>query len=136
MARHDKAYVSATTKSLLAASKGHRQARLESEDMRSLDDAAALADIVPAMLEQLIKEGRAIGLRDERGEWRLPAWQFDGSVWELLDGLASALGVTEGWALLTFLETPHAALDGVTPRDALIRGVGVTRVRGLVEASI
>jgi hypothetical protein len=32
------------------------------------------------------------------------------------------LGTTDGWALLAFLETPHGALDGTTPRAAIEQG--------------
>ncbi|MDH4392551.1 MAG: hypothetical protein QE285_14150 [Aquabacterium sp.] len=36
--------------------------------------------------------------------------------------LARALGTTDGWALLSFLETPHGALEGATPRAAIEQG--------------
>ena len=36
--------------------------------------------------------------------------------------IAEALGTTEGWALLSFLESPHGALEGHTPRQAIEQG--------------
>ena len=45
-----------------------------------------------------------------------------------------ALGTTDGWPLLAFLESPHPALDGQTPRVALEQGVDAKRVLGLATA--
>lgn len=54
---------------------------------------------------------------------RLPRWQFDPAVWEALPELARALGTKDGWALLTFLESPLGGLNGLTPRQALEQGL-------------
>ena len=40
----------------------------------------------------------------------------------MVSKLAAALGTTDGWALLAFLESPHGALGGATPRAAIERG--------------
>jgi hypothetical protein len=37
--------------------------------------------------------------------------------------LSAALGSTEGWALLSFLESPDGALDGGSPRQAIEQGL-------------
>jgi len=39
-----------------------------------------------------------------------------------LPRLSTALGTKEGWALLAFLESPHGALDGLSPRQAIEQG--------------
>lgn len=43
-------------------------------------------------------------------------------MWDALPLLSAALGTAEGWALLSFLESPHGALDGITPRQAIEQG--------------
>ena len=57
-----------------------------------------------------------------RGNVRLPRWQFEPMVWKTVSRLSTALGTTEGWALLSFLESPHGALGGTAPRLALEQG--------------
>jgi hypothetical protein len=43
-------------------------------------------------------------------------------MWDALPRLSAALGTTEGWALLSFLESPQGALDGRSPRQAIEQG--------------
>ena len=45
-----------------------------------------------------------------------------------------ALGSTDGWQLLAFLESPHPALDGQSPRTALEQGTPAQRVIDLATA--
>ena len=47
---------------------------------------------------------------------------------------AAALGSTDGWQLLAFLESPHPALDGQSPRTALEQGTPAQRVIDLATA--
>lgn len=96
MARRTADLSVAETRALLASSEGQRRARMASQDMICLSDAAQLAGATPAMLHQWIKEGQAIGLEWQPGDWRLPAWQFEPPVWELLESLASDLGAKKG----------------------------------------
>jgi hypothetical protein len=108
--------------SLLASSLAWRQARLDQPDMVSSDEAAAITRTNRETINQWIRAGRCIALdRAVRG-WRLPRWQFEPAIHKQLPAIARALGTTEGWALLLFLETPHDALDGRTPRVALEQG--------------
>ncbi len=110
------------TERLLAASLSWRQARLARPDMVNTDAAAALAGTNRETINQWIEAGRCIGLdRTVRG-WRLPRWQFEPAIHKHLPAIARALGTTEGWALLLFIETPHEMLDGRTPRLALEQG--------------
>lgn len=110
------------TEALLASSLAWRRARLAQPDMVNSEEAAALAGTNRETVNQWIRAGRCIGLdRTVRG-WRLPRWQFEPAIFKHLPALARALGTTEGWALLLFLETPHEALDGRPPRIALEQG--------------
>lgn len=44
------------------------------------------------------------------------------------------MGTTDGWQMLSFLETPHEALDGLVPRIALEQGVSGQRIVDLAKA--
>lgn len=112
----------AETKALMAGSLAIRQQRLDAGDMVSTDEAAQMTGTSRVTMNAWIASGRAIGLTRVKRGFRLPKWQFDSPMWESLPSLSRALGTTEGWALLTFLETPHPGLDGATPREAIERG--------------
>lgn len=89
--------------------------------MITTDVAAAMTGTSRVTVNAWIKKGRAIGLSQAKRGYRLPAWQFDAPVWDVLPKLSAALGIKEGWGLLSFLETPLGGLDGATPRQALER---------------
>jgi hypothetical protein len=120
------------TRALLSSSLAARSARLAADDMVSTDEAAELADTSRVTVNAWIAKGRCIGLSQTKRGFRLPRWQFEPLVWPLVPKLSGALGTTEGWALLAFLETPHGALDGVTPRTAIEQGQG-KRVLAIAE---
>lgn len=107
---------------LLAGSVEARQKRLATADMISTDEAAALAGVTRLTINAWINKGRAIGLSQVKRGYRLPRWQFEPAVWDALPKLSAALGTTEGWAILAFLETPLGGLDGRTPRVAIEQG--------------
>jgi hypothetical protein len=110
------------TRALLGTSLAARNARLAADDMVSTDEAADLANTSRVTVNAWIAKGRCIGLSQTKRGFRLPRWQFEPRVWPLVPKLAAALDTTEGWALLAFLETPHGALGGVTPRAAIEQG--------------
>ncbi len=127
-------YVSlAQTRFLLADSLAARMKRLDAEDMVNTDAAAELAGTTRVTINAWIAKGRAIGLTQTRRGFRLPVWQFEPVFWEAVPKLSKALGVTEGWALLHFLETPQGALEGQTPRQAIEQG-RLTQVLELAQA--
>jgi len=64
----------------------------------------------------------------------LPKWQFEPYVFLVIHSLYDALGTTDGWQMLSFLETPHEALDGLAPRIALEQGVSGQRIVDLAIA--
>jgi hypothetical protein len=119
----DSHYVSVeATSALLKSSLAARSARLAADDMASTDEAAVLAGTSRVTINAWIAKGRCIGLSQTKRGFRLPKWQFEPAVWPVVPKLAEALSTTNGWALLAFLESPHGALDGATPRAAIERG--------------
>jgi hypothetical protein len=116
-------YLSAAeTRALLTNSLANRQLRLDSADMLSTDEAAQLAATSRVTVNAWIAKGRAIGLTQTKRGFRMPRWQFEPRMWDALPRLSAALGTTEGWALLAFLESPHGGLGGVAPRQAIEQG--------------
>jgi hypothetical protein len=109
---------------LLARSQEVRQQRLTADDMLSMDEAADLAGVSRKTIGAWIDKGRAIGLSQIKRGFKLPRWQFDPGMWDVVPKLAAALHTTEGWALLAYLETPLGELDGRTPRQAIEQGDG------------
>ena len=51
-----------------------------------------------------------------------PLWQFEPAMLAALPRLSAALGTTNGWALLSFLESARGELGGRTPRQAIEQG--------------
>jgi hypothetical protein len=116
-------YVPASeVRALLANSLAARQERLGAADMISTEEAAQLAQTTRVTINAWISKGRAIGLTQTKRGFRMPRWQFEPSMWNALPRLSAALGTTEGWALLSFLESPHGALNGISPRQAIEQG--------------
>ncbi len=134
---HASPYVSASqTQALLAGSLAARMVRLDANDMLSTDQAADLVGTTRVTINAWIAKGRAIGLTQTRRGFKLPSWQFEPALWEAIPQLSKALGTPEGWALLTFLETPAGALGGLSPRQAIEQGHSAQVVElARVEAS-
>ncbi len=127
-------YLSAAeTQTLLSGSLDYRLRRLEQADMMTTDEAAALLGTSRVTINAWIAKGRCIGLTQTKRGFKVPRWQFEPAIWASLPQIAQALGLTEGWALLNFLESPHGGLDGITPRQALEQG-RTTRVLAIAQA--
>jgi hypothetical protein len=112
----------------------YRRERMEADDMITTDDAALLAGASRVTINAWIKSRRCIGVSHLRRGFKLPRWQFEPNLWPILQPLASALGASDGWQVLTFLETPASALDGQTPRAALEQGVPAKHILALATA--
>ena len=110
------------TNALLHASLDSRLRRLEQADMMSTDEAAALLGTSRVTINAWIGKGRCIGLTQTKRGFKVPRWQFEPTVWAHVALIGQALGLSEGWALLNFFETPHGGLEGLTPRQALEQG--------------
>jgi hypothetical protein len=89
--------------------------------MVSIREAAAVAGTTAAEIRRIVGEGRLIGVPSTRG-LRLPVWQFEPNVLPSIKPVAAALGTSEPWAMLGFLETSNGGLGGRTPRAALEQG--------------
>ena len=103
---------------LVRLSVGQAATRLAAADMIPIKEAGFGGDVI-----QLAADGKLIAIDGgtERGIVG-PRWQFESAMLDALPRLSAALGATQGWALLSFLESPHGALGGRTPRQAIEQG--------------
>ena len=102
--------------------------------MIATDEAAQLLGTTRVTINAMLEAGRCIGVSNLRRDFKLPRWQFEPEIWPVLQLLAKNLDTTDGWQLLSFLESPSAGLDGKTPRAALEQGVSVERILALATA--
>lgn len=131
--RSDSAYISLdATRALLLGSLEARTERLDASDMLSTDEAADLVGTTRVTINAWIAKGRCIGLAQTKRGFKVPRWQFEPAVWATIPRLSDALGTTDGWAMLAFLESPHGGLRGMTPLAALERGQ-VQRILNLAD---
>lgn len=131
----DSPYASAAqTAALLQSGAQFRRDRMEAADMMTTDEAAALAGTSRVTVNAWIKNGRCIGVSNLRRGFKLPRWQFEPAIWPVLQPLAKSLGTSDGWQMLSFLESPATALDGQTPRAALEQGIPLERILALATA--
>lgn len=118
----DKSHEYVPAAPLLASVLARRQQRLAAGDMVSTEEAATITGTSRFTVNVWIDKGRAIGLSQSKRGYRMPRWQFEPAMWDVLPKLSKALGTVEGWAILAFLETPHGGLDGRSPRQAIEQG--------------
>lgn len=110
------------TRELLAQSAAALNQRIMAADMLTVAEAANAVGATAREIRQWVAEGHCIEVSTVSKAMRLPRWQFDLDIWPWIYAMASALGTTDGWSLLGFLESPRGALDGRTPRQALAQG--------------
>lgn len=111
-----------------------RKRRIAAADMLTSDEAAELAGVSQVTINAWIKHHRCIGVSHLRRGFKLPKWQFEPQVFEAIGPLFKALGTTDGWSLLSFLENAQEALDRRTPLVALSQGESVDRIIQLAVA--
>jgi hypothetical protein len=124
----------AQTAALLRSGASFRRERMNAADMLTTDEAAELADTSRVTINAWIKSQRCVGVSHLRRGFKLPRWQFEPTVFPLLQPLAKALGASDGWTVLSFLESAHPALDGLTPRMALDKGMSPQRILDIATA--
>lgn len=90
--------------------------------MLSLGEASVHTGVPADILRAWVERGRLLGLEHVQLGLRLPRWQFEQPLLEAIPVLRKALGTTEPWALLAWLETPLGSLGGRTPRAAIEQG--------------
>lgn len=113
---------SAQTRALVVDSSKLYAPRLQAADMVTIREAASIAGVGLVKMQTWIAQGRAIAIKDGVRRYRLPRWQFASDIWEVLPAIAKGLGTQGGWALLSFLESPHGGLGGKSPRQAIEQG--------------
>jgi hypothetical protein len=124
----------AQTIALLRRGAEYRRQRINASDMITTDEAAELSGATRVTINAWIKSGRCIGVTHLRRGFKMPKWQFEPYVFPVIQSLFEALGNTDGWQMLSFLETPHEALDGLAPRIALEQGAPGQRIVDLAAA--
>jgi len=124
----------AQSASVLKAGLKYRRERIEASDMIATDEAAQLIGTTRVTINAMLEAGRCIGVSNLRRDFKLPRWQFEPEIWPVLQLLAKNLATTDGWQLLSFLESPSEGLDGKTPRAALEQGVSAERILALAMA--
>jgi len=124
----------AQTTALVRRGADYRRQRINASDMITTDEAAELSGTTRVTINSWIKSGRCIGVAHLRRGFKMPKWQFEPYVFPVIQSLSDALGTTDGWQMLSFLETPHEALDGLAPRIALEQGLSGQRIVDLATA--
>lgn len=100
------------------------QARLNSADMISVEEAGSLMGERDSTIRRWIAQGHCFAVTAPGWGTRLPRWQFEDHLLLWIRPISQALDAKSGngWQVLSFLETPHEGLGGRTPRQALEQG--------------
>jgi hypothetical protein len=122
------------TERLLAAGQVLAQTRLNADDMLTAEDAANLKGANPELLIREAAAGRLIGVRSDDKGMVFPAWQFRPGLKAAIRAISQELHSTDGWTLLRFFESPQVALDELSPRQAIERGLPLERIVDLARA--
>lgn len=133
-AKADPYATAAQSAAVLRSGAEFRKNRIAAADMLTTDEAAELAGVSRVTINAWIKQGRCIGISNLRRGFKLPKWQFEPQVFELIQPLFEALGTTDSWSLLAFLESSQEALDRRTPLVALAQGESAERILQLAKA--
>lgn len=133
-AKADPYATAAQSAAVLRSGAEFRKNRIAAADMLTTDEAAELAGVSRVTINAWIKQGRCIGISNLRRGFKLPKWQFEPQVFELIQPLFEALGTTDSWSLLAFLENSQEALDRRTPLVALAQGESAERILQLAMA--
>lgn len=111
-----------------------RKNRIAAADMLTTEEAAEVTGVSRVTINAWIKQNRCIGIANLRRGFKLPKWQFEPQVFELIQPLFEALGTTDSWSVLAFLENSQEALDRRTPLVALEQGESTERILQLARA--
>lgn len=133
-AKADPYATAAQSAAVLLSGAEFRKNRIAAADMLTTEEAAELAGVSRVTINAWIKQGRCIGISNLRRGFKLPKWQFEPQVFELIQPLFEALGTTDSWSLLAFLENSQEALDRRTPLVALAQGESAERILQLAMA--
>ena len=78
--------------------------------MMSTDEAAALLGTSRVTINACIGKFRFIFFTQTKRGIKGPRWQFEPAVWAHVALIGQALGLSEGWALLNFFDSPFFVL--------------------------
>lgn len=96
---------------------------LEGEDMLSADALAQRLAVSRETINTWRHKKRLLALRGPKRGYRFPLWQLD-ETGQPRPGIAALIEVLgDEWAVYRFLVQSHGALDGLTGRAALERGL-------------
>jgi len=110
------------TSELIADGLPRQRTRLEATDMLSADEASEFTGLSLEAVARDVAGGKLLGLKDAELRLRLPRWQFSEPMRSAMPQIISGLGALEPWSVLAFLESPHGALGGRTPRASIEQG--------------
>lgn len=133
-AKSDPYATAAQSAAVLRTGAEFRKNRMAAADMLTTEEAAELAGVSRVTINAWIKQNRCIGIANLRRGFKLPKWQFEPQVFELIQPLFEALGTTDSWSVLAFLENSQEALDRRTPLVALAQGESAERILQLAMA--
>ena len=133
-AKADPYATAAQSAAVLRSGAEFRKNRISAADMLTTEEAAELAGVSRVTINAWIKQNRCIGIANLRRGFKLPKWQFEPQVFELIQPLFEALGTTDSWSVLAFLENSQEALDRRTPLVALAQGESAERILQLAMA--
>lgn len=133
-AKADPYATTAQSAAVLRSGAEFRKNRMAAADMLTTEEAAELAGVSRVTINAWIKQNRCIGIANLRRGFKLPKWQFEPQVFELIQPLFEALGTTDSWSVLAFLENSQEALDRRTPLVALAQGESAERILQLAMA--
>lgn len=123
------------TQRLLAAGQVWAQNRLNADDLLSTEEAAQFAEAEPELLIGDVKNGRLIGIPSDARGMVFPEWQFGPVFRAAIRAVSQKLNSSDGWTLLRFFESPHIALDGLSPKQAIEQGHPLARIVDLARSS-
>lgn len=120
--KRDGVSVRALEAAMLAASEDAKRLVLEGEDMLTPSAASALAGCSVCELSRRRRSNLVLalsvpGMRGRR--YRLPAFQFEPHVCEVMPQLLALFGRGRAWQLHDFLRHPEPLLQGHIPLDLL-----------------
>ena len=133
-AKADSYATAAQSAAVLRSGAEFRRNRIAATDMLTTEEAAELAGVSRVTINAWIKQNLCIGIANLRRGFKLPKLQFEPQVFDLIQALFEALGTTDSWSVLAFLENSQEALDRRTPLVALAQGESAERILQLAMA--
>lgn len=122
---------------LLARGRKEQRLLLESAEMLSLHQAAAVVGVSARTFCRMRTAGRllALALPGRKRVFRYPAWQFEPIIFNVLPDIIRAFGSNRMWQVYDFMTYPEPFLGGRVPLNELRVGRWATVRRILPTAA-